>query len=290
MPGVAKCGTTTLYDLLVAHPRVTGGIEKEVRFLMDPGDRLCPSVNITQSGLGAWASQYADEGKGDFDIWLDASPQYQYQRVALNTIATLDPQPKILFIVRDPARRLFSLYQYARYHQRAVPWITSFKQFVDAIRDPVEERAAQLNMLRSAWRDTQYDRTLEDWSAIVPAQRLFVTSVEELTAERTNTLNALGNWLGIDAQPLIEAEADKSNPTVVTKSRLLRAVGMKVAKALPENAILRRAKDFVRTMNSAPVNRAELEENEDLLEQLGKEFAPHMERFEEMPARLAYSP
>lgn len=35
VPGVAKCGTTTIHDLLVAHPRVTGGMEKEVRFLID---------------------------------------------------------------------------------------------------------------------------------------------------------------------------------------------------------------------------------------------------------------
>ena len=113
--GVAKCGTTTLHDLLDAHPRVTGGKEKEVRFLMDADEELCPKVNVRDSGVGAWASQFEDAGGGDFDIWMDASPQYQYQQVAKDTIAELETKPKVAFIVRDPVRRLFSLYQYARY-------------------------------------------------------------------------------------------------------------------------------------------------------------------------------
>ncbi|MEL6237250.1 MAG: sulfotransferase domain-containing protein [Pseudomonadota bacterium] len=287
MPGVAKCGTTTLYDLLVAHPRVTGGIEKEVRFLMDPEDRLCPSVNLHASGLEGWASQYADAGRGDFDIWLDASPQYQYQRTALPTIACLDPQPKILFIIRNPSRRLFSLYQYARYHQRTIPWVISFEHFIDAIRDPIDERAAQFNMLRSAWRDTLYDQTVDLWSAEIARENLFVMSLEELTADRKKSLEALASWLGIAAEPLVCAGTAASNPTVATKSRLLRSLGARIARTLPDTRVVRRAKDVVRSLNSAPIDRSELEDNAQLLAQLEQEFAPNMARLSQQRALLS---
>ena len=288
IPGVAKCGTTTIYDLLAAHPRVTGGIEKEVRFLMDADDELCPNVNVRDSGLDAWASQYADRGQGDFDIWMDASPQYQYQCVARDVIAALDPQPKVLFILRNPARRLFSLYQYARYHQRCLPHVSSFAQFIDEIREPVAEALRDQKMMVSAWRDSQYDRMLEEWSVVVAPENLFVTSVEELGEDREGVLTALAGWLGIDPQGLIDAKIDRSNPTVVTKSRLLRKLGGKAAKALPDTAIVRRLKTAVRELNSAPIDRDEIRENAALMAQLDAEFAPHMAQFAALSMKLGH--
>lgn len=288
--GVAKCGTTTLHDLLAAHPRVTGGIEKEVRFLMDADDELCPKVNVRDSGLGAWAGQYDHRGKGDFDIWMDASPQYQYQHTALEVIGGLEPQPRVLFIVRDPARRLFSLYQYSRYHQRDMPHVHSFAQYIEEVREPVAPLLAVQKMMRSAWRDTQYDLMLEEWSRVVPRERLFVTSVEELSQDRDDLLSRLAQWLEIAPEPLLKAEIDRSNPTVVTRSKFLREVGGRVAAALPENPLIRRIKTAVREMNSAPVDKNELADNAELMAQLTAEFAPNMARFEDLRATLAWAP
>lgn len=285
--GVAKCGTTTLHDLLAAHPRVTGGIEKELWFLNDEHDELTPPVNVHTKGLEAWVDQFYDRGKGDFDIWMDASATYQYQQTAKDVIAKLDPQPKVMFIVRDPARRLFSLYQYARYHHRRIPHVRSFEQFIDEIREPVDPRLLSQNVMVHAWESSQYDRTLEEWGRIVPRERLFFTSVEELTADRDATLTRIANWLEIDPEGLINAETERSNPTVVTRSRLVRQVGKKLAMALPETRTIRRVKDAVREMNSAQIDRDEIKENADLLAQVSAEFAPNMARFEELRFELS---
>jgi hypothetical protein len=286
MPGVAKCGTTTLYDMLVNHPRVTGGIEKEVRFLMDADDELATAQNVRDLGLQGWAAQFPDGGKGDYDVWLDASPQYQYQQVALETVAALDPQPRVLFIVRKPSARLFSLYQYARYHHKRLPHVTSFAQFIDEIRPPVDARLNDQKMMVNAWKDSQYDRMLERWSAVVAPGRLFVTSVEELGADRDGVLRQIAQWLGIDPDPLLMSEVDRSNPTVKTRSRLVRMIGGRAAKLLPETPLVRRLKTFVRELNSAPLDRDEMGRNADLLAQLDTEFAPSVARFTAMRAEL----
>ncbi|MFY7836455.1 MAG: sulfotransferase [Novosphingobium sp.] len=286
MPGVAKCGTTTLYDLLVSHPRVTGGIEKEVRFLMDAEDELATAQNVRDLGVAGWADQFADKGKGDFDIWLDASPQYQYQQIALSTIAALAPQPKVLFVVRKPSARLFSLYQYARYHHKRLPHVTSFAQFIDEIRPPVDNRLNDQKMMVNAWADSHYDQMLARWSAVVPPERLYVTSVEELGADRDGVLTDIAHWLGIDPVPLLTSEVDRSNPTVKTRSRLIRMVGGRAAKLLPETPLVRRMKTFVREMNSAPLDRDEVKQNADLLAQLDAEFAPSMANFAALRAKL----
>lgn len=286
--GAAKCGTTTLHDLLAAHPRVTGGIEKEPWFLNDLHDELLPQVNVHKHGLEAWASHFADEGKGDFDIWMDASATYQYQQTAKDVIAKLDPQPKVMFVVRDPARRLFSLYQYARYQHHAIPHITSFAQFIEAIREPVDARLQGQNLMVNAWRTSQYDLMLDEWSAIVPRERLYVAAIEELSADRAAFLTRIANWLGIDPDGLLNAVVERSNPTVVTRSRMLRKIGKKVAKVLPETAAVRALKNTMRELNSGQVDNQEIKENAALLDQLATEFAPSMARFQAKRAELAW--
>lgn len=289
VPGVAKCGTTTLHDMLVAHPRITGGNEKEVRFLMDADDVLCPPINIRDSGLEAWKTQYADKGSGDFDYWLDASPQYQFQTIALETVAALESKPKVIFITRRPSRRLFSLYQYARYHQRSIPHITSFAQFIGEVKAPAGTPIERQKMMRSAWSDSQYDRMLEQWSAVVPKENLFLTSVEELNSQRETVLRALARWLGVDADGFLNAESALSNPTVRTRSRFIMKKGAKLAKVLPETRSIRALKSFVRDLNTGRVDRSELIENEALLAEIDDEFAPSMERYEAMRSGLSTS-
>jgi Sulfotransferase domain len=286
MPGVAKCGTTTLYDMLVSHPRVTGGIEKEVRFLMDADDELATAQNVRDLSVAGWAAQFADRGQGDFDVWLDASPQYQYQQAALDTIAALDPQPRVLFIVRNPSARLFSLYQYARYHHKRLPHVTSFAQFIEEIRPPVDPRISDQKMMVNAWADSHYDQMLERWSAVVAPERLFVTSVEELGADRDGVLTAIAHWLGIDPVPLLTSQIDRSNPTVKTRSRLIRMIGGRAAKILPETPMVRRLKTFVRELNSTPLDRDEISQNADVLARLDEEFAPSMANFSALRAKL----
>jgi len=280
--GVAKCGTTTLYDMLVAHPCVCGGIEKEVRFLMDHDDELIPAANVHSWGLQGWVEQFPDRGKGDFDVWVDASPQYQYQDTALQELAAIEQKPLVAFIVRKPSQRLYSLYQYARYHQRRMPHIESFAQFIDEIRPPVTGPLAKQKMMRTAWEDSQYDLTYERWAAALGDDRLFFTSVEQLGEDRFAVLSALSERLGLDPAPLREPPVIQSNPTVVTRSKLVKTLGARAAKILPDIGPVRRAKTFVRELNSGTVDRSEKADNAPLLAQLDEEFAKSEKRFAEL--------
>lgn len=161
MPGVAKCGTTTLCDILVSHPAIAGGFQKEVRYLMDAHDDNYSPDNIRTAGRDGWIKRYPDGGNGNFRYWLDASPQYQYQRTAFETIAAMPEAPQLIFIVRRPSRRLFSMYQFARYHMGRLPHVTSFAQFLAEIRQPEASPIASQRMLANALADCRYDEMLE---------------------------------------------------------------------------------------------------------------------------------
>lgn len=281
IPGVAKCGTTTLHDILAAHPRIRGGKEKEVRFLMDADDALCPKVNVRDCGLEAWRTLYPDGGCGDCDYWLDASPQYQFQQTALDTVSALESPPRVILITRAPADRLYSLYQYARYHQRVVPHVQDFAQFIDELKQPAGTPIETDKMLRTAWDCTKYDRMLDEWQRIVPPQNIFPLSIEALGAQRERVLVRLAEWLEIDAMGLLDAEVEQSNPTVVTRSPTIRKAGARLAKALPDTGPIRTLKTFVRELNSGQVDRSEKASNATLLTEIDDFFEPHRVRFDQ---------
>lgn len=282
MPGVAKCGTTTLHDLLIQHPAITGGIEKEVRFLMDLHDPLVARRNLHRDGPAAYREEYADKGRGDYRIWLDASPQYQYQDTARDFIAALDDKPLVLFIFRKPSDRLYSLYQYARYHQKAVNAIDSFAEFVDQIRDGKGARIAGRRMLENAWADTCYDRTMDQWGAIVPAGRLRAIDMEQLNRDMVGTLCDLAAWMDIDPAPFRSVHRLAANETVATRSALVTKMGKALAKVVPENALSRAAKNVIKGMNSGKVDKSEKQRNAPLLAELDAEFLPSVRRLHAM--------
>ncbi|MGE3691301.1 MAG: hypothetical protein AB7F98_07965 [Novosphingobium sp.] len=286
MPGVAKCGTTTLYDILVQHPDITGGVEKELRFLLDKDDDIYQPKNIHNDRLAGWMASYPDGGRGPFRYWIDASPQYQWQTTAYQTIAGLPEKPRLIFIVRRPSKRLFTMYRYARYQMGALPHVTSFAQFIEELRSPASSPIAPQRMLANALADSRYDEMLERWSAIVPPGHVWVTSVEALGSDRKDVLADLAQWLGVDAGPFLDLPPIRSNPTIRVRHHKLLAAGGRIARHLPNTGLFRKAKNWARNFLVAPVLPDEIEENATLLAELDREFTPHVERFNALAARM----
>lgn len=286
MPGVAKCGTTTLHDILVRHPAIAGGHAKELNYLLDEDDELLRPENIRSGGLEGWMQHYPDAGRGGHRYWLDASPQYQFQKTSFDTISALEDKPRLVFIVRRPSRRLFSMYQYARYQFGRLPHIKSFAQFIDAIRPPVSPRLADQRMLVNAFADSRYDEMLERWSAIVPSDHVWVTSLEALVANNAEVITDLGEWLGLDPLPMIEPGVEPSNPTILVRNHALHHLGGRLAGRLPNSGLIRKAKTFARNLLVGAVPPDEILENTGIMAELDREFAPSVARFNQMAGRL----
>lgn len=286
MPGVAKCGTTMLHDILVRHPAIAGGHAKELNYLLDEDDELLRPENIRSGGLEGWMQHYPDAGRGGHRYWLDASPQYQFQKTSFDTISALDDKPRLIFIVRKPSRRLFSMYQYARYQFGRLPHIQSFAQFIEEIRPPFSPRLADQRMLANAFADSRYDEMLERWSAIVPDGHVWVTSLEALVADPAEVITDLGEWLGLDPVPLLEPRLEPSNPTIRVRNHTLLSLGGRLAKRLPNSGLVRKTKTFARSLLVDAVPRNEILENAELLAELDREFAPSVARFNQIAGRL----
>lgn len=109
--GAPKCGTTTLYTWLSAHPKV---------FM--PGKELCFfSQDIYPTGhlpghlpnLTAYLAKFAHAPSPEM-VLGDATPKYLYSDVAIAEIARLSLKPRIIICLRDPVDLILS------YHSQKV--------------------------------------------------------------------------------------------------------------------------------------------------------------------------
>ncbi len=106
-PGAARAATTTLYYLLIQHPRVFLPAIKETRFFSRDYEK----------GLAWYEQKYYAEVKGETAIG-DISPVYLVdERCPERIFRALGAQVKFIFMLRNPVERAYSHYCMLRSHQ-----------------------------------------------------------------------------------------------------------------------------------------------------------------------------
>ncbi|GAB5539894.1 MAG: hypothetical protein Salg2KO_19970 [Salibacteraceae bacterium] len=93
--GFQKCGTTSLYDTIMAHPDVVPGVMKENNILAEKAERL-----------NEFKLCFPIKQKGK--ITGDASHLHTWMPYGLERIKEHYPSAKIIVIMRDPVARAFS--------------------------------------------------------------------------------------------------------------------------------------------------------------------------------------
>lgn len=101
--GIGKCGTSSLYYYLTAHPQVVPARRKQLQFF----DHAYDAARFSRSYLGQFPAQL-EKGR----VTGEASPGYaQYAQVPMRVARHLNGV-RILVIARDPAERAYSSYHY----------------------------------------------------------------------------------------------------------------------------------------------------------------------------------
>lgn len=104
-----KGGTTSLFRYLVQHPRVAGGIRKEIHFL----------DLYYRGGRGAYRSRFptrlglrARSIRGPVRV-VEASPYYLFHPLAPGRARRVLPRARLIALLRDPVSRAYSHYHHA---------------------------------------------------------------------------------------------------------------------------------------------------------------------------------
>ena len=121
--GTEKAGTTSVFVYLSEHPEVCAASKKETDFF-----RGQFTGNTAQDRLNY--AKYFDRCNTENSVVMEASPGYLGEaELVAPRMHSMIPDAKILFILRDPIDRLYSLYNF-HVGKLNIPGEVSFQDYV----------------------------------------------------------------------------------------------------------------------------------------------------------------
>jgi Sulfotransferase family len=198
--GNPKCGTTALYEMLRSHPQIYMPELKEPWFLAeDMNPRFQPPRSASPP-------QTLDEYLSLFDAAAaeqrvgEASSSYLLSRTAAARIADLQPDARIIAILREPASFLRSLHlQLLRTH------VEGKKDFAQALALEAARREGR-KIPRGSHRPqllmysdhVRYVEHLKRYHAVFPREQVLVLIYDDFRGDNAATVREVRRFLGVD--------------------------------------------------------------------------------------------
>lgn len=276
--GAPKCGTTSLFIWLSAHPQVCASTLKETRFLFDAeARRLRRAANIHEHGLAAYEAYFAHCDASRAEVVLEATPGYLYQRTAPRVLSTFDPTPQILFMLRKPSDRVYSVYHSLRFLAFLDPTV-GFREYVERLRGG--DRRVDDAIERS-----QYIDYLRVWLEQFPRSNVHLLLLEQMRDDPRSFMKELSGRLGIGPDFYDSYEPPYKRPThEIRRPKLHHAMARTVTLVGrdPDG----KARRFLReafggayaSLNVNPKAPTKTAEDRELLRELDRHFAPYNAR------------
>lgn len=228
--GVAKAGTTSLFNYLTQHPDVCGSDVKETRYFepLRLGGELEP--------IESYAAHFT-HWQGEKHT-LEATPGYFNggRRMAAAIRESL-PDVRVLVMLREPADRCWSYFRFAR-SRGQIPVDMDFEGYIDhcarLFRSGEDEQHA--NRVFLGLSGGCYARWMADWHAEMQ-DRLKVLYFDDLSTDAAAVVTDLCGWLDIDASVVENFDLAVENKTEQVRNKSAQRIAL---------AINRRAEPFFR--------------------------------------------
>lgn len=291
--GTPKCGTTSLFRWLEAHPDACGPREKELWYLKDMSWRERHRIDFDpffsetfrprpfdEDFVRRYAELFAACGRGSHKVIFEATPDYIYHRTALEFLSTLSPPPLLIFSFRRPSARIYSYYQFAKNNLGGFDRDLGFARFLDIIRERLPNRlGSQIHLLI---KQSCYVDYLAVWFERLPRDRVAVYLFEDIVRDPRGTMQDLARRLDIDPAFYESYDFPRENPSYQVRSVGLHRTLLKVRTKLPpwlRDGILRA---LYRALNTAPAQGESSPEDRTLLAELDDYFRPCNRRLAEL--------
>lgn len=202
IPGAGKSGTSSLHDYLNQHPEIYMSKVKEPHFFSD--DRYYGL------GLNEYEKLF-EEGK-ECQFRGESSTGYMLFKNVIERIKSDIPNPKFIFILRNPVDRAYSHYC----------WLKGMgleeKKFRDAILHDKESTLPN-NMkgvgntgYTSYFQEGDYEKWLPKFIEAFGRNNILIILTENLGSDPLGTLNSCFSFLGL--APIASVEKIHANETV----------------------------------------------------------------------------
>ncbi len=257
--GAPKAGTSSLFRWLTDHPDVTGPLEKETYYFVDPGTHMFRSQrNFYEGGLAGYSKLF-DSCDRSSKIIIESTPGYVYSKTALRELPALPSAPRFIFVLREPVAQLRSLFTYFQQNWNWIPRDMSFAEFVAAAETKSHEfkgNELAANALSNVW----YPEHLRRWRDAVGSERMFILLFEDLIGDTAQTMNRVSGWMGIDPSFYTDYDFEPENQTYLARNGALQDLNVLIRGRLPRGQVYNAVRRLYRAINTKKPPRR----NEDL--------------------------
>lgn len=283
--GAPKCGTTSLFAWLAAHPEVCGSSVKEPCYLLDRDDPLFKvKSNFADHGLDGYRS-YFDGCRGTgAKVVLEATPVYIYQRTAPEVLAGFDPVPQIVFLFRRPSERVYSHFTFLRNSHARIDSDMGFGDFVQLV-STADERVPKYGHAKDVIAHSRYVEHLPAWLERFPATHVHYFLFEDLRRDQRGFARMVAERLGIDPSFYDSYTFPRKNRTIRIRNqwvhRARRGIGARLPATTRKRLKAATAGAYALVnVDRSPIRRTS--EEEQVLAELDEEFEPYNHRLAEV--------
>ncbi len=244
--GHPKSGTSALYEMLRSHPQVFMPALKEPLFF----DReLHPQLTARDphpDTLDEYLQLFAPAAPGQ--LKGEASANYLRSRLAAGRIAAVQPEARIIAILREPASFLRSLH--LQLLESGVERETDLRRAIERERREAEDKP----VLRYADDRFQYVAQVKRYLEAFGQTRVLVLVYDDFRADNAGTARRVLEFLQLDPRaPISSAEV---NPSVFVRAP--RVQEMLGSLALGERPATRAARAAIKTVVPRGVRRGSM--------------------------------
>jgi hypothetical protein len=206
LAGAEKSGTTSLFRSLSEHPAVAPASVKETRYFQPLiyGGELEP--------LSVYESYFSDSG--DVAVRLEATPRYLYggKPLAARMREVLGPEARVVLVLREPATRFASFFEFQKARLRIPAEITAEEYLAraDAMTDADFRDPA--NHAWFGYRGGCYADYLPAWQEVF-GDHLLVVFFDDVIGDTEATLRSVASFVDIDPDDFPSYELSSENRT-----------------------------------------------------------------------------
>jgi hypothetical protein len=200
--GAQKCGTSSLYRYLVAHPSAAAAARKEVHFFDWEFRRGTDwyRAHFPLAALGVAFRSFT----GRRLVVGEASPYYLFHPHAPARVKALLPNVKLIVLLRDPVARTLSAYQHqVRRGREPLSFEDALAQEGERLEPEIARLACDPDYKSVVHRNLAYKARgvyadqISRWLDVFPREQLLVIRSEDFFEDTTATLTQVLDYLDL---------------------------------------------------------------------------------------------
>lgn len=192
--GIMKSGTTFLTNLLINHPKIHI-IKRDMAHAYFDDDR------VFKNGAAWYKSLFKETEELDPSIVVgQTSADCAFNPDSVKRIMDFNPNTKLIFVLRHPIDRAYSLY----WHQYGMG--REFRRFEQAIeKEPQLIKKSYYNFKNYSYLErSRYKSQFEDILQQVPRENILLLDFESLVKETKDSINVVLDFLEVSRVKDIE--------------------------------------------------------------------------------------